>query len=176
VVQPRVFPDERGYFLETFKASEYASHGIPGPFVQSNHSWSTRGVVRGLHYQLPPYEQGKLVRVVKGSAWEVVVDVREGSATFGQWFGTELSEYNHKMLWIPGGFAHGLVAVNDDAHLIYLCSREYNQSAEAGVRWDDPQLAIHWPIHAVFVSMKDQALPLLKSARLFPNDYEFKWS
>ena len=175
IVQPQAFPDGRGYFLETFKHSEYSQFGICGPFVQANHSCSAKGVVRGLHYQLPPYEQGKLVRVVKGAIWDVAVDIRQGSATFGKWFGLELSESNHKMLWIPGGFAHGFVALEDDTHLLYQCSGEYRKSAEAGIRWDDPDLGIAWPISGGDVSEKDKDLPFLSNAAIFPADFSFRW-
>jgi dTDP-4-dehydrorhamnose 3,5-epimerase len=172
VVQPSFYPDERGYFSESFKASEYAMHGIPGPFVQLNHSCSTRGIVRGLHYQLPPFEQGKLVQVVKGSVWDVAVDLREGSATLGHWFGTELSGFNNTMLWIPAGFAHGFVALEDDSHLLYQCTNEYNEGAEAGVVWNDSQIGIKWPLEGVVVSEKDRALPNLSDAQLFPSGYQ----
>jgi dTDP-4-dehydrorhamnose 3,5-epimerase len=175
IVQPRVFPDGRGYFLETFKQSEYRAVGIDGPFVQSNHSSSAKGVVRGLHYQLPPHEQGKLVRVAKGAIWDVAVDIRQGSPTFGKWFGIELSEANHTMFWIPGGFAHGFVALEDDTHLLYQCSGEYNKSAEAGIRWDDPALGITWPLAGGEISEKDAKSPVLAEAPLFPVGYTFRW-
>jgi dTDP-4-dehydrorhamnose 3,5-epimerase len=173
VVQPRVFPDSRGYFLETYKDSEYRAAGIVGPFTQSNHSCSARGVLRGLHYQLPPHEQGKLVRVVKGRSWDVAVDIRRGSPTFGRWFGLELSGANHAMLWIPGGFAHGFQVLEDDTHLLYQCTAEYHAAAEAGIRWDDPALGITWPLPIANLSAKDRALPVLADAVLFPAGYRF---
>lgn len=176
IIQPRVFPDGRGYFLETFKRSEYGAAGIGGPFLQSNHSSSAKGVVRGLHYQLPPHDQGKLVRVVKGASWDVAVDIRQGSPTFGKWFGIELSEANHTMFWVPGGFAHGFMALEDETHLLYQCSAEYHKPAECGIRWDDPVLGIAWPVAGGQVSVKDTLLPELTRATLFPEGYQFRWS
>jgi dTDP-4-dehydrorhamnose 3,5-epimerase len=167
LVEPRAFPDDRGFFMETYKRSEYAANGIDAEFVQDNHSFSSRGVIRGLHYQLPPRAQGKLVRVPLGRGWDVAVDLRRGSPTFGKWIGVELSEENRRMLWIPAGFAHGFVALSDAAHLMYKCSAEYDKASEAGIRWDDPDLAIDWPLKAQAVSAKDEALPFLKQARLF---------
>lgn len=169
VIKPRVFQDERGFLLETYKQSEFTANGIDLPFVQGNHSVSRAGVVRGLHYQLPPYAQGKLVRVVQGKIWDVAVDIRKGSPTFGQWLGVELSGENLQMFWIPPGFAHGFIALTDDAHLIYQCTGEYNKDSEGGIRWDDPELAIQWPDAGVapVVSDKDVQLPDFRQARLF---------
>lgn len=173
LVKPRVFPDGRGFFLEHYKHTDFAAAGIGQRFSQSNHSRSAKGVLRGLHYQLPPREQGKLVRVVAGSVWDVAVDLRQGSPTFGKWLGVELSAENRTMFWIPGGFAHGFVALSDNAELEYQCTAEYDKEAEAGVRWDDPDLAIDWPAKAALVSDKDAALPPLAQARTFPRGYRF---
>jgi len=171
LVKPRVFADERGWFLESYKESEFVKAGIRVNFRQANHSQSSRGVVRGLHYQLPPFEQGKLVRVLQGAVWDVAVDVRPNSASFGKWLAVELSEQNHFQFWIPGGFAHGFVALTDNAHLEYYCTNEYNQAAEAGIRWDDPDLSISWPISDTLVSAKDKLLPNLRQAKTFPENY-----
>ena len=159
---PRLFPDERGFFLESYKAGEFAAAGIREDFVQDNHSRSARSVLRGLHFQRPPHAQAKLVRVTRGSVWDVAVDLRRGSATFGRWFGLELSEENRTMLYIPQGFAHGFVSLTDGAELLYKCGAEYDKDSDGGVRWDDPELAIEWPLSDVKLSGKDAALPLLK--------------
>ena len=161
IVEPRVFDDERGFFMETYKESEFAAAGIREHFVQDNHSRSKRGVLRGLHFQKAPHEQGKLVRVVAGRAWDVAVDLRPESKTYKKWFGVELSSDNKKMLYIPGGFAHGFVTLSDEAELVYKCTAEYDKASDGGVRWDDPELAIEWPIRDVIVSEKDAALPRL---------------
>ena len=144
LVKPRVFPDDRGFFLETYKRSEFAVAGIDADFVQDNHSRSTRGVLRALHYQLPPFAQGKLVRVSEGRIWDVAVDLRSSSPTFKKWVGVELSDENHHMFWIPPGFAHGFVALSDTVHLLYKCTAEYDKPSERGIRWDDPELAVAW--------------------------------
>jgi dTDP-4-dehydrorhamnose 3,5-epimerase len=162
IVTPRVFPDERGFFLESYKASEFAAAGIREVFVQDNHSRSSRGVLRGLHFQKAPHAQAKLVRVTRGLVWDVAVDLRRGSPTYGKWLGLELGEDNRKMLYIPRGFAHGFVSLTDDAELQYKCSAEYNKDSDGGVRWDDPELAITWPLPEVTFSEKDAALPLLR--------------
>ncbi|HOX31114.1 MAG TPA: dTDP-4-dehydrorhamnose 3,5-epimerase [Spirochaetales bacterium] len=167
LVQPRVFPDERGFFLETYKRSEFAAAGIGADFVQDNHSRSSRGTLRGLHYQLPPFAQGKLVRVLLGRVWDVAVDLRPSSPTFRRWLGTELSDENNAMLWIPPGFAHGFVALSETAHLAYKCTAEYDKASERGIRWDDTELAVGWPIREVLVSPKDASLPGLGEAELF---------
>lgn len=144
-VVPRRFSDDRGWFAETYRASAFAEAGIPDAFMQDNHSVSAAGTVRGLHYQLPPSGQGKLVRVVAGRVWDVAVDIRRGSATFGRCVGAELSAENGDMLWVPVGFAHGFVALEDDTHLTYKCTAEYDPARERAIRWDDPQLGIYWP-------------------------------
>jgi dTDP-4-dehydrorhamnose 3,5-epimerase len=165
LITPRVFSDSRGFFMETFQASVLRQAGLPADFAQDNESCSRRGVLRGLHYQLPPHEQGKLVRVARGRAWDVAVDIRPGSPTFGKWAGTELSAVNHAMLWIPPGFAHGFVALEDDTLFLYKCTRPYSPAAERGIRWNDPDLAIAWPGEVSCVSAKDEALPLLRDVR-----------
>ena len=162
IIEPRVFPDERGFFLETFKESDFTPAGISGPFVQDNHSRSSRGVLRGLHFQKEPHAQGKLVRVSHGAAWDVAVDLRKNSPAYGKWTALELSEDNRRMVYIPPGFAHGFLALEDDTELQYKCTAEYNGYADAGVRWDDPDIAIGWPLTDVIVSEKDMGLPYLK--------------
>lgn len=162
VITPRVFEDERGYFMETYKESDFQKAGIRERFVQDNHSRSSRGTLRGLHFQRAPHAQAKLVRVTRGSLWDVAVDLRPGSKTYGRWVGIELSESNKKLFFIPAGFAHGFVALEDGTELQYKCSAEYNAQADGGVRWDDPELAIEWPLRDVLVSAKDAALPPLK--------------
>jgi dTDP-4-dehydrorhamnose 3,5-epimerase len=162
IVKPRVFPDGRGFFLETYKKSEYAANGITEDFVQDNHSKSSRGVLRGLHFQRAPHAQGKLVRVTRGRVWDVAVDIRPGSATYGKWYGLELSEENRTMFYIPAGFAHGFVTLEDDTEFMYKCTAEYNKESEGGLIWNDPDLAIEWPVTDVLVSEKDQVLPRLK--------------
>ena len=145
LIEPIVFADERGFFIETFKTSDFKANNISYEFVQDNHSKSRKGVLRGLHYQLKPMEQGKLVRCIKGKIWDVAVDIRKGSPWYGKWVGVELSEENKLMLWIPPGFAHGFVAL-EDAEVIYKCTKEYAPQYERGIIWNDPELAIHWPI------------------------------
>ncbi len=162
LVEPRSFHDERGFFLESFKESEFAAAGITERFVQDNHSLSVKNVIRGLHYQKEPRAQGKLVRVIKGRVWDVAVDIRPGSASYGKWLGVELSEENHLMLYIPSGFAHGFASLSNEVHLLYKCTREYDPALDAGIRWDDPDLAIQWPVGNPLLSPKDRTLPLLK--------------
>ncbi len=156
--------------METYKHSDFARAGIPSTFVQDNHSSSSRGIVRGLHYQLPPHAQGKLVRVPFGSVWDVAVDLRRGSPTFGKWVGLELSQENRMMLFIPPGFAHGFLALSEHAELFYKCTSEYDRASEAGVRWNDPDLGIGWPTEVAGVSEKDGGLPFLREARLFDRE------
>jgi dTDP-4-dehydrorhamnose 3,5-epimerase len=164
LVKPRVFPDERGFFLETYKKSEFAANGIEGEFIQDNHSLSSKGILRGLHYQMPPYTQGKLVSVIGGRIWDVAVDMRRGSPTFGKWEGVELSDDNKHMFWIPPGFAHGFVTLSESVHLLYKCTAEYDKASERGMRWDDPDVAVAWPLRDVSVSARDAALPAFKDA------------
>lgn len=159
IVEPRLFPDSRGAFMESYKASDFAKAGIATVFAQDNHSISSRGTVRGLHFQRPPFAQGKLVRVTRGRVWDVAVDLRKGSASFGTWYGLELSAENRLEFWIPVGFAHGFVALEDGSELQYKCTAEYAPASEGGIRWDDPALAIEWPMGGAAVSEKDAILP-----------------
>ncbi|MDY6935025.1 MAG: dTDP-4-dehydrorhamnose 3,5-epimerase [Spirochaetota bacterium] len=170
LVEARVFSDERGFFLESYKESDFISNGITHDFVQDNHSLSKKGVIRGLHYQLNPKAQGKLVRVMTGAVWDVAVDIRKDSATFLKWLGVELSGENNKMLYIPPGFAHGFIALTDNVHLTYKCTEEYDLILDTGIRWDDPDIGIRWPLKEVIVSEKDKQLPLFKNAILFDWD------
>lgn len=167
IIEPRVFPDERGFFFESFKASEYVSAGIPAHFVQDNHSKSSRGVLRGLHFQNVPHAQGKLVRVTQGTVWDVAVDLRKNSPTYKKWFGLELSAENRVMLYIPPGFAHGFLTISETAEFLYKCTAEYDKASEGGLRWDDPDVGIDWPKLQTdyLVSEKDKLLPLLKDVR-----------
>ena len=167
LIIPKALKDDRGFFCEMYKRSDFVLAGIPAEFVQDNHSYSFRNVLRGLHFQLPPHEQGKLIRVVSGRIWDVAVDIRQGSSSFGKWVGVELSDEDNTMLWIPPGFAHGFVVLSEAAHLTYKCTSEYDSASESGIRWDDPALGISWPTCDVKVSTKDQALPTLRDAK-FP--------
>jgi len=158
VIEPRVFGDARGFFLETWSARAFAQAGIDASFVQDNHSRSARGVLRGMHYQLRQ-TQGKLVRVVQGAVFDVAVDVRRGSPTFGRWAGAELSEANARMMWVPPGFAHGFLVLSDTADFLYKCTDFYAPEHERTLAWDDPAVAIDWPLGAIVptVSAKDAA-------------------
>jgi len=168
VIEPKVFADERGFFMESFKASDFARFGVIQNFVQDNHSKSKKGVIRGLHFQRAPYAQGKLVRVTHGRAWDVAVDLRKGSSTFGMWYAEVLSADNHLLFWIPEGFAHGFLALEDDTELLYKCTTEYNQPSDGGIRWNDPDIHVQWPNIGVspILSAKDADLPLLKDCIL----------
>lgn len=167
LLEPRVFGDSRGFFVETFHAQRYLEAGIPGPFVQDNLSRSVRGTLRGLHFQ-EPNGQGKLVQVLAGAVWDVVVDVRKGSPTFGRWMGAELSSGNKWQLWIPPGFAHGFCVLSDSADFFYKCTALYSPESERSVAWDDPDLAIPWPVKEPLLSVKDQRAPRLKDAAVLP--------
>ena len=162
IIEPHVFHDQRGFFLETYKKSEFRDHGIYAVFVQDNHSCSHKGILRGLHFQREPFAQGKLVRVIYGSVWDVAVDIRPGSSTYGRWFGLELNDENHYMIFIPAGFAHGFVTLSEKAEFEYKCTCEYNKESEGGIRWDDPDIDIKWPNRDVKVSEKDKLLPYMK--------------
>lgn len=163
IIEPRVFGDDRGFFIETYNEARYREAGIDAHFVQDNHSRSRQGVLRGLHYQLNQ-PQGKLVWVKRGRVFDVAVDVREGSATFGQWAGTILDEENHRQLWVPPGFAHGFCVLSDEADFVYKCTELYDPASERGIAWNDPAVGIAWPALAVpfALSDKDAHLPLLK--------------
>ena len=168
ILEPRVFADQRGYFLESYNQQKLQEAGISTIFVQDNESKSGRGVIRGLHYQLAPYSQTKLVRVIQGSVYDVAVDCREGSPTFGQSFGLELSEENKLQFYIPKGFAHGFSVLSETAVFSYKCDALYNPSAERGIRYNDPALKINWGIDSSVsvVSGKDMILPLFGNAEL----------
>ena len=170
LITPKVFEDERGFFLESFREDRFAAAGITAKFVQDNHSCSRAGVLRGLHYQLPPHAQGKLVRVVQGAAFDVAVDIRRGSPTFGQWEGVELSALNKRQLWIPEGFAHGFLALQDETHFLYKTTDVYARDCERSIRWDDPAIGVDWPLPPgtpiPTVAPKDAAAPLLAAADL----------
>ena len=167
LIKPKIFPDERGFFSESFKSSDFQKFNLPAHFVQDNFSISKKDVIRGLHYQKEPKAQGKLVTVFKGSVWDVAVDIRSQSPTFLKWAAAELSDENHNMLYIPPGFAHGFISLTDDVHLLYKCTNEYDPQSDAGIRWNDPDIAISWPIDNPIVSAKDAALPFLKQAEIF---------
>ncbi|MFZ4440268.1 MAG: dTDP-4-dehydrorhamnose 3,5-epimerase [Syntrophales bacterium] len=167
LVEPKVFPDNRGFFFESFKASDFEKAGLPTQFVQDNFSFSKKDVIRGLHYQKNPKAQGKLVSVLKGSVWDVAVDIRRKSPTFLKWVAVELNDQNHALLYIPPGFAHGFISLAEDVHLLYKCTNEYDPQADAGVRWNDPDIAIPWPAANPIVSTKDTVLPFLQQAEVF---------
>lgn len=171
LVEPKVSSDERGFFMETYKLSEFAALGIRKPFVQDNHSRSARGVLRGLHYQNPPRAQAKLVRVVVGEIFDVAVDIRKGSPTYGRWVAQTLSAENKRMLYIPEGFAHGFCALSDVAEVVYKVTEEYSREHEAGILWNDPDIGIAWPTKRPTVSPKDAQFPLLRDA---VNHFSFK--
>lgn len=164
LVEPRVFPDQRGFFMETFKHSDFAANGIPEAFVQGNYSHSVKGVLRGLHYQKLPHPMGKLVSVIRGEVWDVAVDIRKGSPTYGKWLGMTLSAQNARRLWVPPGFAHGFVTLSDEADVVYDTTGEFAPQADTGIAWNDPDLGITWPIAAPIFSERDGALPPLKNA------------
>jgi len=168
IVKPKVFEDERGFFLETYKKSEFEKAGIDTDFVQDNHSKSVKNVLRGLHFQKTPKEQGKLVRCIKGRIFDVAVDIRKNSPTFGKWVGIELSGTNKLMLWIPKGFAHGFLTLSDEAEIIYKVSgAEYSPEHDAAIRWNDPEIGIKWPItDEPILSEKDKNAPLLREISL----------
>jgi dTDP-4-dehydrorhamnose 3,5-epimerase len=179
LLEPAVFRDDRGWFSESFNEARFeaalAEHGQPKPrrFVQDNHSVSKAGVLRGLHYQLPPHPQGKLVRVVRGAAFDVAVDIRRGSPTFGRWTGAELSAANGLQMWIPEGYAHGFLALADDTHFLYKTTDTYAKDCERAIRWDDAAIGIDWPmpagITAPLVAAKDAAAPGLAQAEPHPS-------
>ena len=167
VIEPRVFDDDRGFFFESYQARRYAAAGLPPRFVQDNHSFSQKGVLRGLHFQMHPCAQAKLVYAAYGSIFDVVVDIRKSSETFKQWLSVTLSDENRRMLYIPEGFAHGFMCLSDTAYVIYKCSAEYSPGHEAGIRWDDPDLAITWPAPNPILSEKDANNPYFTDAVLF---------
>ncbi len=176
IIEPAAFGDDRGWFMESFHLGKFEAGlrelGLPAPrpFVQDNHSVSKAGTLRGLHYQLPPHPQGKLVRVTQGAAFDVAVDIRRGSPHFGRWVGVELSAANRRQLWVPEGFAHGFVALEDDTHFLYKTTDLYAKACERSIRWDDPAIGITWPLPSgltlPLLAPKDATSPLLAEADL----------
>lgn len=170
LIKPRVFQDGRGYFLETYKQTPFVEAGIEASFIQDNISLSSRGVLRGLHYQLPPQAQGKMIYVVKGEIYDVVVDIRRGSPTYGKWIGKKLSIDNRQMLYVPEGFAHGFQALREGTQVVYKVTAEYAPDLDRGIAWDDPDLDISWPLQDPILSKKDARLPKLADAE---NSFKF---
>ena len=176
IVEPDVFGDDRGFFMETWHAHRYHAHGLPEVFVQDNVSFSQKGVLRGLHFQNPS-PQGKLVTVLQGEVFDVAVDIRRGSVTFGKWVGEVISSENKRQLYVPEGFAHGFLVLSDQALVNYKCTTFYDKQADAGIRWDDPDIGIEWPVDEPVLSAKDASAPCLSDLseeRLFSYEKENK--
>ncbi len=171
LVKAQSVSDDRGFFAETYKMSEFSANGLSQTFVQDNHSHSVRGVLRGLHYQKHPQAQGKLVRVLRGRIFDVAVDIRKGSPTYGHWVGSVLSAGNLRMLYVPVGFAHGFCVISEDADLVYKVTEEYAPELERGIIWNDPEIGIQWPVTDPILSLKDAQLPCLREA-----DNSFEWT
>jgi dTDP-4-dehydrorhamnose 3,5-epimerase len=167
LIEPKVYADTRGFFMETYQAAHFRAHGIDAAFVQDNHSRSLRGVLRGLHYQ-EPNPQGKLVRCTRGALYDVAVDIRAGSPQFGKWTAAELTEENRRMMWLPPGFAHGFCALSEIADLVYKCTAFYEAANDRSILWNDPDLGITWPVAKPALSPKDAAAPRLKDAKVLP--------
>lgn len=167
IIEPSVFGDHRGFFLETYRKDRFLAAGIDVDFVQDNHSRSTRGVLRGLHYQ-EPNAQGKLVRTLSGVIFDVAVDIRRGSPTFGKWVGVELSAENKRQLWVPRGFAHGFAVISEIAEVAYKCTNYYDPGSEKGILWNDPHIGIEWPVTNPTLSDKDAKAPRLADAVELP--------
>lgn len=161
IIEPKIFPDSRGFFVETYNKERYVANGMDVDFVQDNLSYSSRGVLRGLHYQ-NPHTQGKLVYVLQGEVWDVAVDIRHGSPQFGQWTAVTLSSGNKKQFYVPPGFAHGFCVLSETALFTYKCTDFYHPECDGGFRWDDPDLGIDWPVTAPVLSGKDGKLPFLR--------------
>lgn len=168
LIEPKIFGDSRGFFMETFKQSEFIEFGITNQFVQDNYSHSTRGVLRGLHFQKVPVAQAKLVTIFKGEVYDVAVDIRKGSPTFGKWVGATLSDKKPQMLFIPEGFAHGFCVLSETADFTYKVTAEYSPENEGGILWNDPDIGIEWPIKNPKLSDRDLKMPPFKDA-----DFEF---
>lgn len=168
LIEPRVLGDARGHFYESYQTRRYAEAGIPGPFVQDNHSRSVRGTLRGLHFQ-EPHAQGKLVQVLRGRVFDVAVDVRRGSPRFGRWVGVELAEDQPRQLWIPPGFAHGFCVLSEAADFFYKCTEIYAPEFDRTVAWNDPAIGIRWPVTGPLLSAKDREAPPLASAPVLPS-------
>ena len=167
LIEADVFGDERGFFLETYRQEEFAAAGIDLPFVQDNHSGSVRGVLRGLHYQ-EPFAQGKLIRCAAGAVFDVAVDIRKGSPSFGRWFGTELSADNKVQMWVPPGFAHGFCVTSAWGEIVYKCTDVWRKEHDRAIAWNDPAIGIEWPIAEPLLSAKDAAAPRLREAAVLP--------
>ncbi len=165
IIKPDIFRDDRGYFFESYNQDKFDGSGVDVTFVQDNESRSKKGVVRGLHFQVPPFEQGKLVRVVKGAILDVAVDIRRASATYGKWSSVVLSGDNKWMYWIPPGFAHGFVTMEDDTVVFYKCTNVYNNEAERSIIWNDPVLKIDWGINDPVVSDRDSRAPFFSTLK-----------
>ena len=173
IIEPARFGDDRGWFMESHNQPKFEAGlrelglPVPRPFVQDNHSCSQAGVLRGLHYQRAPHAQGKLVRVAKGRAFDVAVDIRPGSATFGHWVGAELTADNLRMMWLPEGFAHGFMALEDDTHFLYKTTDVYAKDCEGSIAWNDPAIGIEWPVAGLSIKLapKDEQAPLLAQAQ-----------
>jgi dTDP-4-dehydrorhamnose 3,5-epimerase len=164
LIKPQVFRDERGFFMESYSENDFKKAGVEADFVQDNHSMSTvKGVLRGLHFQLPPHAQAKLVRVTRGAAYDVIVDLRKNSPTFGKWEGSELSAENNYMLYVPRGFAHGFCTLEDHTEFQYKCDNFYAPESDSGIIWNDPTLNIHWPIKNPVLSEKDKRHQLFEN-------------
>ncbi len=171
LIEAKAFEDSRGFFMETYKRSEFQASGISENFVQDNYSHSTRGALRGLHYQKDPSAQGKLVTVIRGEIFDVAVDIRKGSPTYGKWAGVNLSEKNRRMLYVPTGFAHGFYVSSEEADVVYKVTAEYAPEVDRGIRWDDPDVGIQWPSKEPLLSPKDAQLPRLREA---DNEFVFE--
>jgi len=171
LIEPKVFTDNRGFFLESFKESDFLANGISKKFVQDNFSHSAYGVIRGLHYQNPPKAQAKLITVIRGEIFDVAVDIRKNSPTYGKWVGEILSEINHRSLYVPEGFAHGFCVLSKESDVLYKVSNEYSREDEDGVIWNDPAINIAWPIKNPIISSKDGQLRLLEDTN---NDFAYQ--
>jgi dTDP-4-dehydrorhamnose 3,5-epimerase len=171
LVEARTFPDDRGFFMESFKKSEFSKNGIDVKFVQDNYSHSTKGALRGLHYQKDPMAQAKLVMAIKGEIFDVAVDIRKNSPTFGKWVGEILSEKNHRLLYVPEGFAHGFLVLSDEADVTYKVNNEYSPENDRGILWSDPAIGVEWPMDNPMLSEKDSKQPILQNA---DNDFVLK--
>jgi dTDP-4-dehydrorhamnose 3,5-epimerase len=170
LIKPKIFSDARGFFAEIYKYSDFTQIGIKEHFIQDNYSQSKKGVLRGLHFQKDPNAQGKLVQCIKGKIFDVAVDIRKGSPTFGKWIGAELSGDNYYMLYVPPSFAHGFVVLSKIAEVVYKCTKEYSKEDDRGIIWNDPDLNIKWPIKKPVLSEKDAKLPTLKNS---DNKFEY---
>ena len=170
LIEPRRFEDPRGFFMETYKCSDFHRNGIHEHFVQDNYSRSVKGVLRGLHFQRNPHVQGKLVQCIRGKVFDVAVDIRKGSPTYMKWISIELSEENNRLFYVPPGFAHGFIVVSDIADVMYKCTGEYSPEDDRGIIWNDPDIQIRWPIQEPVLSEKDSGHPLLRDA---DNNFEY---